>query len=246
MSLTPQYALRRPFNRVTQATNRLIGRAMMGLFPVWGPLIAGVCLGVGILLMACGFPIAGFLVIVAPYGGLIALLFAWLLIANYLVLLFGAHDSGRQSAMMTLTMFVMPTVLGMAWYDTLPFQMLSPSAFGYMAAGITLGIVAFGAWGVLRVGSRRPARIGLMAHAINAVLVLSLLEATLPYPETTIPDAHTMNCQRVEATSKTGVTTRFPVCRVRFTQDDKTRELWLTPDGDAGVRVRHGLFDHYR
>ncbi|MGR2738702.1 hypothetical protein ACUY1T_09655 [Billgrantia sp. Q4P2] len=245
MSLNPENSVRLPLGRVTQAANLLLVRTLEGLFPLWGPLIFGICSLAGILLMATGSPIGGFLLIISPFGVLLALGIVWLLVANHMVMLFGEHDSGRKMAMFVLVMFVLPVVLLIAVHDTLLIRSTSSSVPGYVLAGMVLGLMLLGPFGVDQVVTLWPHRIGLLAHTLNVLLILAMMEIAFPYQETLVEDVRLSSCRTVKSSSRTGVKLHT-LCLARFELDGKDLGIWLAPSAERGVRVRHGLFEHYR
>ncbi|MCE8036116.1 hypothetical protein [Halomonas sp. MCCC 1A11062] len=246
MSLSSEYSLRPPVGRITQTANRLLVRALEALFSLWGLLAVGACVLAGIALMVAGSWANGFLLIIAPFGLLFAIGLAWLAIATYLLMLFGEHESGRTFAMFILAMFVLPPMVLSVMYDTLLFRVMSPSLSATVLTGMTVGLLILGLFVVNQALARWSHRIDLLAHGLNLLLVLAVVELTFPYRETLLTHVQTSKCHTVESTLRSGIKQSGTICLASFSIDGKTREIWISPGARRSVRVRHGIFNHYR
>ncbi len=241
-------ALKPPVGHVTQVINKQLRHLMSVLF-IWPYLvICLLCAVIGGWIQYQGEHdfMLGISIILAPYALMLGGILIWMVLASYLIMLFGEDPESRIGSVWFFSISFMPVSLLVAFGDTYYMSALPDQAYMLLFMGLLIvGLYVFFQhgdelfeWGMKYVNP--------VTHGYNAVLILALAESVLPYPESHIEASRVSDCYIAESTSTTGSSRASLRCLAEFEYQGEQKQVWFTDYGDNIVVIRHGLFDHYR
>ena len=235
-----------PIKYVTRPVNWMLLRSLIVL--PFLLIIGFATLIVGFILFS--YEVA-FLIVVLALGVPVGLFLSWAISSMILVALFGATCKAKSMAIFLLTMGLWPACIAMSLMDTLPFLLIPHDYSVYVFILIVVGAFVFGLWWAFKIPDDADTPIPLRVHAQSIafvmVLVISAFEAFYPYSETVIKNVVFDECEvKKYRTKHSARTESATVCRARFEENGVERKLYLSRGDDKVIRIRHGLFDHYR
>lgn len=193
----------------------------------------------------------GFLIMAIAFGIPIGVFFSWAITSMVLVSIFGATCKAKQQAMIMLMLGIWPTCLALSFTDTLLYLSIPPDITVYVLLSMIVSAFVLGFWWVFKITGDAEGSISLKVHAQSlsfiVVLFLSVLEMFYPYPVTDIQDVVFDECEVKRTYSKYKADPKFvKTCRASFEENGVERKIYLSPGENEVIRIRHGIFDHYR
>lgn len=240
-------ALKPPVGLVTQAINKQL-RRFMGMLFIWPYfVICLLCAVIGGWILYQGEHdfMLGISIILAPYALMLGGILIWMVLASYLIMLFGEDPESRIGSVWFFSISFMPASLLVAFGDTYYMSALPDQAYMLLFMGLLIvGLYVFFQhgdelfeWGIKYVNP--------VTHGYNLILILALTESFVPYPESRIEATTVSDCYIAESTSTTGSRRASLRCLAEFEYQGEQKQVWFTHSGDNIIVIRHGLFDHY-
>ncbi len=242
------YALKPPVGKITRVVNKQIKAFLGRLFFRPYLVICLLCAVIGgwVQYNSSNSFTTGIYIIIAPYALMAAGCLLWLVLASYLVMLFGEDTESRIGSVWFFSMSIMPASLLMGFGDTYFMSVLPGQAYVLLfMALLIVGLFIFFQYGdqLFEWGMKY---VNPVTHLFNLILILSWAEAFFPYPETHITAVSFSDCYISESTSVTGSKRSGMNCMAEFEYDGVQRQVWVSGSKNNSVVIRHGLFDHYR